>query len=597
MGAIAGYVDWTRWIEDEPQVIARLNGEQSPCGQAGAHTWIGPHVALGHARVLHEPAGVLQPVTVHEPGLTVAVVFSGRLHNRDDLRDYLLGHGRRLRTRTDADLVAHAYVHWGSDAVRRLSGHFALAVWDSKEQQLLLARDRLGAVPLYYTATRHGLVFASRMPTLLAHPEVVAELDETGIAELVAMPAAPTPGTALLRGVCEVRPASLVRAHRGGLGVHSYWRLCSQPHEDNLPDTTIRSRELLSAAVGRQLAAESALGALCSGGIGSSALAVLAAPRMRERGLDLATFTFPDDGRGAHERDHRYAVMVAEHAKTIHHKVAAPRSALEESDLRRAAGSAADLPAGADATAQLALLRHAHTVTADVLCGTGAATVFGGHRWLRTDYDRRAGFPWMRHQPALVDLLKASVVAQAQPGRHAYEAYHTALDTVAHLPGETGPARRFREISWLTHTHFLPRQLTRLHAQASAAGVQMCLPYLDDDLVTYAWNIPWEIRTADGADQAILRRTVADLLPRPVLGRRHQPHLSTLSRGQAQVVIKRAQQLLCSTAAPALRLFDRTKVRRLLAEYQHRPDAATAARLQNVVEIDAWLRRHRVRFR
>src|SRR5689334_20829357 len=129
MGAIAGYVDWARWVEDEPQVIARLNGEQSPCGPGGARAWIGPHVAIGHSRGLHDADTVVQPVTVHESGAAVTVTFAGQLHNGAEVREYLLAHGHRLRTRTDADLVAHAYLHWGSDAVRRLGGHFALAVW------------------------------------------------------------------------------------------------------------------------------------------------------------------------------------------------------------------------------------------------------------------------------------------------------------------------------------------------------------------------------------------------------------------------------------------------------------------------------------
>ncbi|MEU8075922.1 asparagine synthase (glutamine-hydrolyzing) [Catellatospora citrea] len=596
MGAIAGYVDWARWVEDEPQVIARLNGEQSPCGPGGARAWIGPHVAIGHSRGLHEPDAAAQPVTVRESGAAVTVVLTGRLHNSAEVREYLLAHGHQLRTRTDADVVAHAYLHWGSDAVRRLAGHFALAVWDAREQQLLLARDRLGVVPLYYAPTRHGMVFASRVATLLAHPEVVAELDEAGVAELVAMPAAPTPGTALLRGVCEVRPAGLVRTHRGGVSVNSYWRLRSQPHDDTLAQTTTRVRELLSGAVAGHLPTDSVLGALCSGGIGSSAVSALAAPRMRDRGLDLATFTLDGDDSDGTGRDHRYAAMVAEHAKTSHHLVEPPASS-DEPDLLRAAGAAADLPLAMQAAEQLTLLRQAHAVTDTVMCGTGAATVFGGHRWLHAEHDRRAGFPWLRHQPSVVDLLQSSVVAQVQPGRHAFEAYHTALDTTPYLPGETGLARRIREISWLTHTHYLPRQLARLHAYAAVAGVQMRLPHLDDDLVAYAWNIPWEIRTADGADQGILRRAVADLLPRPILRRRHQPPLPAVDRAQALTAAKRAQQLLCTTAAPAMRLFDRTKIRRLLAEHQQRPDATTTERLAYVAAIDAWLRRHRVRIR
>src|SRR5713226_2530924 len=139
----------------------------------GSHETPGIGLGVRRLSIIDVPGGH-QPIT-NEDG-TVVVVFNGEIYNHKELRARLEGQGHRFRTRSDTEVLVHLYEEYGYAGVHLLQGMFAFAIWDTKRRRLLLARDRLGIKPLYYTETNDGLVFASEAKALFEHPDVKPEI-------------------------------------------------------------------------------------------------------------------------------------------------------------------------------------------------------------------------------------------------------------------------------------------------------------------------------------------------------------------------------------------------------------------------------------
>ena len=248
-------------------------------------------------------------------------------------------------------MVLHAYLEWGTSFLSRLRGMFALALWDGRRQELVLARDRLGVKPLFYYQLPDGLLFGSEPKALAASGMVPWQVDEDGLRELVS--SIDTPGHAVIRGMREVLPGHVLRVGRSGVSVSRYWRLDARPHVDDLPTTIDMVRELLTSAVAEHLIADVPLGALLSGGLDSSVVAALAVQAMD--GRTLRTFTIDPHRGGADfsanriwsSSDTPFARCASLHLGTDHVEVPVRPAELDDPDLWTAVIEARDLPFGA----------------------------------------------------------------------------------------------------------------------------------------------------------------------------------------------------------------------------------------------------------
>jgi asparagine synthase (glutamine-hydrolysing) len=281
---------------------------------------LGDVCALGHARLSIidlSPAG-RQPLS-NEDG-SVWLVFNGEIYNFQSLRGELenLGHG--FRTRTDSEVVVHAYEQWGAESVKRLRGMFAFAIWDEPRRRLFIARDRVGKKPLYYTTAGRRFWFASEIQGLLADDEVPREADPAAIDSYLSWGYVPAPRTGF-KNIFKLEPAHwmTVDAEADGFAVRTerYWSLSYGP-KLSLTDREAAEavREKLTEAVRLRMISDVPLGAFLSGGIDSSIVVGLMA------GLSagpVKTFSIGFDEASYDELPH--ARRVADRWSTDHHEM------------------------------------------------------------------------------------------------------------------------------------------------------------------------------------------------------------------------------------------------------------------------------------
>ncbi|MGB4702335.1 MAG: asparagine synthetase B, partial [Syntrophomonadaceae bacterium] len=210
MCGIAGWVDWQRDLRNERDmaVIERMTEALTPRGPDDQGIWAAEHTLLGHRRlIVLDPLGGIQPMIKVHHDQTYVIVYNGEIYNYRELRSKLKALGHDFVTaNSDTEVLLHAYIEWGIDCVRYLNGIFAFAIWDESRQHLLLVRDRLGVKPLFYRAGPDSLLFASEIKSILAHPEVPAQVDGEGLAEILVLGPARTPGHGIFKGIQEVLP-------------------------------------------------------------------------------------------------------------------------------------------------------------------------------------------------------------------------------------------------------------------------------------------------------------------------------------------------------------------------------------------------------
>jgi asparagine synthase (glutamine-hydrolysing) len=228
-------------------------------------------VGLGHRRLsIIDVGGGAQPIG-NEDG-TLQIVFNGEIYNFVELRKELEAAGHQFKTRSDTEVIVHAYEQWGKDCVCRFNGMFAFALWDSRRREVFLARDHLGIKPLYYVELNGRVLFASEIKALLQDPACPREVDVDALAELFAFRYVPSPKT-LFKGICKLPPAHRMTVSRRGIEVKRFWNWVPRLRE-TYDETALTEeyRSLLEDAVRLQLRSDVPLGLFLSSGIDSGAL-------------------------------------------------------------------------------------------------------------------------------------------------------------------------------------------------------------------------------------------------------------------------------------------------------------------------------------
>jgi asparagine synthase (glutamine-hydrolysing) len=608
MCGITGWVD-RRGGPGDPATLGRMVQTMACRGPDAAGSWIDGGVALGHRRlsVIDLESGG-QPMVASTAGGPVVITYCGEVYGFACLRDRLVERGHRFETRSDTEVVLRAYLEWGDDVARHLTGMFAFAIWDGRLGELLLVRDRLGVKPLFYAPTAWGVAFASEPKGILAHPWFQPALDGDGLRDLVSFVGAP--GSSIWRGMFEVRPGTSLRFRPDGACERRvYWRLSANRHADGPEETVRHVRHLLSDIVRRELVSDVPLSMLLSGGLDSSALTAMARGALGEGGA-LQSFALdfrgdddrfrPDEQRDA--RDLPFARCVAEHCGTRHAEVVLTGADVVDADLLTTMTRAYDrpVPQGDLDSSYHLLCRAVRERSTVALTGEAADEVFGGYRWFHDEGAVDAsGFPWFPWHNAprgfpRFSVLRAEVEAELRCEEHRTASYEEAVAETPRLDGETGRDARMRELTYLHLTRLLPSLLDRVDRMSMAVGLEIRVPYCDHRLVQYLYDAPWALKTLGGREKGLLRAAAAPMLPAGVLQRRKSHYPTVLDTRYDEMLRTQCADLAGRPGARVFDLVDRNKVTWLVKAGDSPATAHVVRRSRElVVSLDRWLELYR----
>ncbi len=538
------------------------------------------------------------------PDGAVWMVCNGEIYNAPALRTAAQAGGYPFRSTGDIETIVPLYANYELSAIDRLDGMFGLAIWDDPRRRLLLARDRAGEKPLFWTRVDDELRFASEIQALLVYPDQPRRVDPDAVRRYAALGYVPAPAT-MFAGISQLPPGHRLVATAAGVSVEPYWRVAAVTAAASRLESAAQLRGVLLQAVERELMADVPVGVFTSGGLDSSLLVGAAARVMSDTRIHTYTVRFSEPGYD----ESAFAELVTHAIHSVHHVVTADDESLGRAfdvvnrNLAEPVGDPALLPT-------YLLAEAARADVKVVLSGEGADELFGGyptyqgHRlaarygrlpaWLRRAV--RAGvdrLPSSTGKVTIEFLLKRFVASAEQPALERHLAWFGALgpdpatvgelrDRLAPLP-DHDPLNR---LLWLDFLTYLPDNLlVKVDRGTMLASIEARAPFLDRELLELVLPAPSSLKVRGFTTKAILRDAVRGLVPDTVIRRRKRglsvPVARWLNTGLATLADRHLR---------APRLFPGAPVGRLLDE--HRAGTSNhARRLWPILMAELWAER------
>jgi len=599
MCGIAGVV--TRGAAPPRELIGAMCEAMRHRGPDGEGVHIEAGIGLGMRRL-----AVLDLLTGDQPvrneAGTVHAVFNGEIYNYKELRSELAAKGHRFRGTGDSEVIPRLYEEHGLGFLSRLNGMFAIALWDREHRRLLLARDRMGIKPLYYSVHGGCLWFGSEIKCILAAGGSTRTIDPLGLDQLLTFEYTASP-TTLLEDVRKLPPGTWLTFAGGKLHQGRFW---SFPAHEPAPAPDVaelseRVRHTFLGAVRRQLASDVPLGAFLSGGIDSS---ILVAAMKEVSPTPPLTFSIGFGDPSYSELCHARAVAV--HCGTRHHEQILTPDYLA---LLPEVISQLDQPiADFSVFPTLLVARIAREQVTVALGGDGGDELFGGYDTYRADAwstrlldwqpaPVRAAVEWLaralplgRGKRGLANQLRRFLEGARLPPRWQHLRWMMALtaeqrsrlyarDFRAQVAGaaaelacaalEESPSDRLAAQLRCDLELYLPEDiLTKVDAMSMASSLEARVPYLDNEMVDLALGIPSRLKVRGGERKWILRRAFAHSLPRPVLRRSKEGFSMPMKHWLRREWKPLMHELLSPESLAPEGLFDARYVQRLMREHE-----------------------------
>jgi asparagine synthase (glutamine-hydrolysing) len=550
MCGIAGTIgpEWLMAQHQRRDVIHQMCNVISHRGPDDDGIYLKGGVALGMRRLsIIDVKGGQQPIS-NEDG-TVWIVFNGEIYNYRELRRFLQMCGHRFRTNTDTEVVVHLYEELGERCVEKLRGMFGFAIWDARQEKLLIARDRLGKKPMHFLHAGDTLIFGSEIKSILQHPLVRREVNYEAISDYLSFGYVPDPKTAF-RGIEKLPPGHTLTFQYGQVEQKRYWDFNYAPSDEparSERDYAAELRDKIEEAVRIRLIGEVPLGAFLSGGIDSSTVVGMMTKLTPE---PVKTFSI-----GFTEASHdelEYARVTAQRFHTDHHEfVVAP-------DVCRLVDEVVwhhDEPfADVSSLPTYIVSQMAREFVKVVLSGDGGDEIFAGYDRYAL-HQRRARFerlPAIARKNLMLPLSRA--LPQITPGKNFLR--NIALDPAARyvdtmtmfnqqqknaLLGDRAPLwlesydatasfiRLFNapastdtidRLMYLDSKTYLPGDImAKVDRMSMAHSIETRAPFLDHELIEFVQRIPAALKLKGDETKYILKQAVTGLVPEVIIRR------------------------------------------------------------------------------
>ena len=486
-----------------PVVLKRMTDAIAHRGPDGEGQWIEGDVGLGHRRLAIidlSPAG-RQPMISADHRYVLS--YNGEIYNYRELRTELEAEGYWFRSESDSEVVLYALAHWGADALLRLNGMFAIALWDRKERQLLLARDRYGIKPIYYTRQGDRFSFASEQKAILTHPDFRREINLPALLEYFTFQNIFTDQT-LMKGIY-VLPAGyygVLRENEGDLRLRQYWdyQFRDPEHPASREEYLEELDRLFRQAVNRHLVSDVEVGAYLSGGMDSGSITAIAA----QTHPYLKTFTCGFDLSSASGLELTFDERQKAEAMSARFKTEHYEMVLKAGDMERCLPKLAwhlEEPRVGQSYPNFYIAQLASKFVKVVLAGSGGDELFGGYPWryyratacddFEHYIDQYYRF-WQRLIPAeMIEKVFAPVwnevkhVSTRDIFRNVFLTHENLLES---------PEDYINHSLYFEAKTFLHGLLVVEDKLAMAHGLEVRVPFLDNDLVDFAMQCPVNLK-------------------------------------------------------------------------------------------------------
>jgi asparagine synthase (glutamine-hydrolysing) len=583
----------------ERELVGRMNSVLQHRGPDGTGSYVSGRVGLGHTRLsIIDLDGGAQPLT-NEDG-SLQVVFNGEIYNYIELTKELASKGHIFTTRSDTEVILHGYEEWGHDCVDRFNGMFAFALWDSRRQELFLARDHLGVKPLYYVELRDRVLFGSEIKALLQDSDCPREVDLTALGVLFTLRYVPSPDT-LFQNIKKLPPGHRMVVSRGGIDIQEYWTQRPQTNNETGEEALKETYQyLLTDAVRLQMRSDVPVGLFLSSGIDSGALLALMS---LQTGNPVRTFTIgfehgeksneTDDARAMAARfgaDHREMVVTAKDyekyyerylwdlEEPVGNETAAAFyfvSLIASREVKVAlTGQGADEPwAGYGRHLGIRLSQMYSRLPTSLTRGLAAAIA----PWARREQLKR-GLVSLSERDLLTRFVKVYSFFSSGMKERLFQPWlkqEIASDesggrtALRRLQTEVGGLDPLTQMLYIDTRANLPDDLLMVGDKTSMANsLEARVPYLDRRLIEFVESLPPGLRLRGFHGKYLHKKAIEKWLPKSVVYRKKKGFANPIDEWLRSGMRSFIGDCLLSENAAVNRYFDRRYIAELVAKHQ-----------------------------
>ena len=626
MCGIVAIIDLRARRPIDRDTLVRMNESQHHRGPDEVGLHLTPGVGLGHRRLsIIDLATGQQPL--YNEDRSVVVVFNGEIYNYQELIAELSALGYVFRTRSDTEVIVHAWRAWGEQCVDRFRGMFAFVLWDEKQQTAFMARDRLGVKPLYYAVLPDGhLIAGSELKSLLAHGELARDIDPLAVEEYFALGYVPEPRT-IFSSAAKLPPGHSLIVRRGASvpAPREYWDVTFTASSKLSPkEASAELVERLQESVRLRMISEVPLGAFLSGGVDSSAVVAMMA-EVSAAPVNTCSISFSD----AKYDESQYAQQVAQRYRTRHH---VERVESDDFDLIDLLARLYDEPyadSSAIPTYRVCQLARKHVTVA--LSGDGGDESFGGYRRYRLhmmEERMRQPLPLSLRRPVFGLLGRVYPKADWAPrafrgkttlqalARDSVQAYFHSMSILrddmrsrlysntfkAQLAGYNAIEVFQRHAAKANHEHplslvqyldlktYLVGDInTKVDRASMAHSLEVREPLMDHPLVEWLATLPTSFKLRAGEGKWLFKQAMEPHLPKEILYRPKMGFAVPLASWLRGPLRQRARDAVLGDSLAETGLFDPRYLRQLFDQHQA-GSRDHSAPLWSLLMFDAFIR-------
>ena len=547
MCGICGIINFDHFPVQE-SILNEMNNSISHRGPDDHGIYIYKNSGIAHRRLSIIDLGSGHQPIANEDN-TIWLVFNGEIYNYRSLREYLLQKGHQFRTDTDTEVIIHLYEELGCGCIEKLEGMFAFAILDQQKEKLLLARDRMGQKPLFYTLQNNVFVFASELQAIVKHPKINKEINFQGVHDFLTLQYIPAPNT-IYKNISKLMPSSYLELelHKTDYKTHKYYQ-CSFKNKLDISyeDAKVKLRELTTEAVKKRLMSDVPLGSFLSGGIDSTIVTGLMAEITDN---SVKTFTI---GFGNSRYDERnYAKETALKFQTDHNvKIVNPN---DFSIVEKLIKNYGEPYADSSMLPTFLLSKFAGEKVTVALSGDGADELFAGYyRYLAFKYSTKADIIPISIRKLLYKTA-STLLSKGTDERKIVSKIHRILRMAATPSGkryldiisrtdetqklsiygkhiekqELSDTQKYfdRINSKLTaensveklmeldmHTYLPYDILTKIDIASMSNSLELRSPFMDHKLIEFVNSLPLEYKLKGNRRKRILVDTFSDIIP------------------------------------------------------------------------------------
>ena len=593
------------------EILRKMNASITHRGPDEDGFYVNDKVGLASRRLsIIDLSSGTQPISNEDE--TMRIVFNGEIYNYRELRSYLEKHGHIFRTQSDTETILHLYEEFGTDCLQHLDGIFAFAIWNEKTQELLLARDRMGIKPMYYThLSDWQFIFGSEMKAVLTNPAVERKIDLISLNEYLSYEYVPTPRT-IIRNVWRLEAGHFLIFNRRGVEVHAYDSLSFRQSESRPPvdwrDYSTSLYDTLHSAVQRELVSDVPVGVLLSGGLDSSTIAALMVDLYPGK-VESFTIGFEE---GSFDES-RYARKVADHLHTQHNEMIL--TSKKAVDLIGEISNFLDEPfADSSVIPTYLLSRFARQKVKVVLGGDGGDELFAGYPTVLSHrligyYERLV--PWTLRAyvaPRVMNLLKVSfdnisldfrirrfLAGRGVPLIDRHQRWLGSFvdeEKASLLQGWVKPVLRetYHQSYVYARSSDAKEQLNqvlfndlktylegdilyKVDRASMAASLEVRVPFLNREVVRFANDLPMDLKLHNFTGKFLLKKTMKDRLPHDIIWRQKKGFNMPVAYWLSGDLKEMLMDMLSESYVSRQNLFEYSYIQQITGEhFQHRKD-------------------------